>query len=270
MFRGGPVAKIVDAGDPLLVGPTQHISHTSHKPPGRVLVAQGSTKTGSYRTLLNITGNCNEKWAHMHGHQYRAITGIYLDDELESICRTQPNFQAASAFNGLGMLFDAARANHVDFFLYLDADAIVTTPKDVVGLMRSSNPDALLWAEKGWYEHVFWDINNGVFLWNLRHPLSPMLMNDWHARAVQTRCGKNLARAIDSQGSLQRAIRALSTENRRAVHKVHGFNMNGTYVKHIHRGTVGQHQWHHLANNTRMDHRADLLRRIRGGLAWCA
>ena len=97
-----------------------------------------------YRTLLDITGDCNEKWAHMHGHQYRAITGIYLDDELESICRTQPNFQAASAFNGLGMLFDAARANHVDFFLYLDADAIVTTPKDVVGLMRSSNPDALL------------------------------------------------------------------------------------------------------------------------------
>ena len=89
MFRGGPVAKIVDAGDPLLVGPTQHISHTSHKPPGRVLVAQGSTKAGSYRTLLNITGNCNEKWAHMHGHQYRAITGIYLDDELESICHSQ-------------------------------------------------------------------------------------------------------------------------------------------------------------------------------------
>ena len=63
----------------------------AYKPPGRVLSLHKEKHKNRivYRTLLDITGDCNEKWAHMHGHQYRAITGIYLDDELESICHSQ-------------------------------------------------------------------------------------------------------------------------------------------------------------------------------------
>ena len=120
-----------------------------------------------YDMYLNITEPCNRAWAQLHSYRYTAIRSRNIGEELERACGSTASL---SAFNKLQALRE--RTQQPGLVLYLDADAMITSKQDVIGgMIHDGGNGAMIWAETGGNKGLH-DINNGVLLWNLSHPLS--------------------------------------------------------------------------------------------------
>ena len=113
----------------------------------------------SYTPLLDATAATNQAYARKHGYAFRQFVG-----NLSSIPHT-------ANFNRYYLLREEISRGEHDWALWLDADAIVVNHANRLETIIERSPDRLLIACRGTFDGEF-DINNGVFLLNLRHRLS--------------------------------------------------------------------------------------------------
>jgi hypothetical protein len=94
-----------------------------------------------------------------------------------------PTPEERSRFNKIALL-QMAMARRYDMVLLLDADAMIYDfSKDMRTYLPSSDEYMLAAHQVNANDdrHT-WDINNGVTIWNLHHPLTPVVVEDWYER----------------------------------------------------------------------------------------
>ena len=113
--------------------------------------------------MLAVTTQANSAYADVHGYSYRRAVGNF------SIVPNTGNF------NRYYLLRQEILAGTHDWALWMDADAIVIDDGVPLEYFINRKPDKLLLACRGAMNGDY-DINNGIFLLNLRHRLARELI----------------------------------------------------------------------------------------------
>ena len=121
----------------------------------RITVLQSCDE--AYAPMLEVTADTNSAYATAHCYSYQCVVG-----NLSHVPHT-------GNFNRYYLLRDEIESGRHDWAFWLDADAIVIDAQTTLESIIARTPDKMLIACRGSMlgEH---DINNGVFLLNLRHP----------------------------------------------------------------------------------------------------
>jgi hypothetical protein len=160
---------------------SQKIHQIGRRP--RLLIAQ--TVSNFYTPLLVAGQPVNQAYARAYGHDYVVARGIYLVDERRNETQmTAPDSRAA--YNKIALLSYALREGKYDKLLVLDSDAIIRD-FDVDFATYGYDPDILLFAQSVGSGNPtnYWDVNNGVTLWNLRHDSFVSIWFEWYRRSVE-------------------------------------------------------------------------------------
>jgi hypothetical protein len=128
---------------------------TEYKP--RIVILQSCDD--KYAPMLVATTQVNSGYAAKHGYSYRSFVGNLA---------TVPN---TANFNRYYLLREELESGRHDWAFWMDADAIVIDDHVPLENFINRNPDKLLIACRGAMNGDY-DINNGVFLLNLRHELA--------------------------------------------------------------------------------------------------
>jgi hypothetical protein len=200
----------------------------------RVLLAQYSA-FGTYAKLLELTAPLNKAYAKQFHYDYVALQGSTLQLPRDA---WYPPPEERSRFNKIALL-QTAVARGYDRVLLLDADAMVYDfSKDIVTEYLPQKNDYLLAAhrvEESDGRHA-WNINNGVTVWNLRHPNAVEVMDGWEERArlfLQTnpttrsymlRGDQSFLHGVLKRGNLRNVVYSYSQEFQ---------YRNATVVKHF-------------------------------------
>ncbi len=123
--------------------------------------------------MLLATAGSNETYARTHGYAYRSVIGDFA-----------PNSRAAN-FNRYYLLREELDRAHYDWVLWLDADAIIVDHRVRLDSIIDRSPEKLIIACRG-AEQGDHDINNGVFLFNLRHSQAREIV-DYCLRFIEDR-----------------------------------------------------------------------------------
>ena len=213
-----------------------------------------------YDKYMNLTYPCNFIWAKSHTFSFTKLDKRNIGTLEE--CGVLPSL---SAFNKLQALMDRVRSNQKGLVLYLDADALVTSSENVVqSMLRQSGSGALIWASNGRVQSHKHDINNGVFLWNLSHPLSTPSIKRWYRLSKLHKC--NVGKGIRDQALMHIMLQELiRSGHESAIRKVTGFD-NGPFVMHFMRNKYGSHS--NWMDNNHIRRKEAIESRI-SGLPWC-
>ena len=190
----------------------------------KVLVAQ-TVEPGPFKALLDASLPVNQAYAQERGYDYVSLTGVAYG-----------GLNRMATFNKIFLLDMVERMGQYDVVFYLDADAMVVNPG--LRVEEVAPPWALLTASRGRKDRR-WDVNAGVFLWNLRHPRSHELLGKWKDAAVA-----GIQRgAADDQKLLQRLLRNLSRAEQQLMLRTYMgaeynyINYDGPNVRHFLRMT---------------------------------
>ena len=222
---------------------TRSNDHTLQNKP-RIVIVQSCDET--YAPLLAITANVNEKYAARHGYTYQSVAG-----NLAAVANT-------SNFNRYYLLRQEIEAGTHDWALWMDADAIVIDDNVLLEHFINHSSSKLLIACRGTMDGDH-DINNGVFLLNLRHQL---------ARDIVEFCIRACERIDPGNTSFhsdQRHMHKWLFDKRDASGRIHFIkcytgeeynclNYDGPFIRHVLRefGDYEQrvHELQRLARNT--------------------
>lgn len=191
--------------------------------PYRISILQSSDE--HYERLLLATAGVNRAYAQAHGYAYRCTIGTFTANS------------HTGNFNRYYMLRNDLDAAQNDWALWLDADAIVVDHRVRLESIIDRTPEKLIIACRG-SERGDYDINNGVFLLNLRHSQARELV-DCLIRHVEglpagTRCFN------DDQHVMHDWLRGKSDCGARVpmVRCYRGaeynlFNYDGPFIRHV-------------------------------------
>jgi hypothetical protein len=142
----------------------------------KMLIAQYSA-FGTYAQLLERTSPLNKAYARMWHHDYVVLQGAAISIPRDA---WYPPPEERSRFNKIALL-QMAMAREYDMLLLLDADAMIYDfSKDLRNYLPQEGGQMLAAHRvKASDDRHTWDINNGVTLWNLKHPLTPLVVDDW-------------------------------------------------------------------------------------------
>jgi len=87
-----------------------------------------------------------------------------------------------SCFNRLYILGELIAEGHRGWVIYLDADAYIVDLDFPIADYLDSNSDYAGVLVPSGATPAYWDINNGVMLLNLGHPVSGLIVKDWVRR----------------------------------------------------------------------------------------
>ena len=202
----------------------------------KLLIAQYSA-FGSYAKLLELTAPINKAYARLWHADYVVLQGASISIYPRDSWCTPP--QERSRFNKISLLQLAlARRKEYDLLLLLDADAMIY---DFSKDLRSYLPvdsDVMLVAHRvnaNEGPHS-WDINNGVTLWNLQHPMTSVVVDDWYHRTLYELNRNPTTRRYMLTGDQSVLQAVLREENRKdyVYTYVNEFQYrNGTVIKHF-------------------------------------
>lgn len=144
-----------------------------------------------YERMLDITSVPNRAYCLMNDIDYRSFVGIK---------RGYYNWQAT--YNRTPMLDELAREGFTGWVLFVDADAYVRDLDfDLRAYISSLESDTILVAAPG-SNRAAWDINAGVFLLNLGHPLGRELVNEWRQREGIHTPDRHMREVVEPWGRL--------------------------------------------------------------------
>ena len=191
----------------------------------KVLIAQYTGLDTAYLELTNITQRANKAYAKKWNHDYLLMMGTAFNSNQVGI----------SAYNKLPVLRKAIDARIYDVLLILDSDAVVVDmDQDVLDLMPQSMLLSACRNHESDNRHT-WNINNGVTIWNLRHPRMEEVYTEWYRRLVVRIGKKNLIPS--DQAELHDILKEYSEEERKtivnAIYTYHFRFHEGSFVKHI-------------------------------------
>lgn len=211
----------------------------------RLLIAQ-FVSYGNYTKLFEMTGPINKLYAKKWNVDYVSVQGTTLTIDQDGGCEPPPQ---RAMFDKLKLLQMALhKRGSYDQLLLLDADAMIYDFD--VDITTLAEDDDLLVAQRGAEKssrtHT-WNINNGIVLWNLHHPLVQAVSDEWDALS------RSAVEEGDAHGDQHYLQAALREGNRQQF--VRGLNQEfryrrGTVVKHFTRRHANN-EW----NNTRVDER---------------
>ena len=187
-------------------------------PKRRMLIAQYSGYGGDYTKLLNLTMPINQAYAEKWKQDFFLLQGTTLTFPKDESCEPPSE---RSRHNKIYLLLMALRKRKdYDVLLTLDADAMVYNfSSDISALVE--NNDMLAAHGAGVTEsNRTWNINNGICLWNLRHPKTSRVAVDWFK---STKKAMSMAREKEHgdqhflqmtlrKSNRQSFVRALATE----------------------------------------------------------
>lgn len=143
----------------------------------RLLIAQYSA-FGKYARLLELTAPINKMYARRWKHDFVILQGTLMTIPEDRNC---PPPEERSRFNKIALLQMALnQTQRYDQLLILDADAMIYDfAYDLTGLLIATN--SMLIAQRVHENDPpgTWNINNGVMLWNLHHPLTASVAEKW-------------------------------------------------------------------------------------------
>jgi hypothetical protein len=124
----------------------------------------------NYKPMLDITSKTVIEYCRRHGHSYESYVGIK---------RGLHPWQAS--FNRLFMLKDLMDAGHRGWVVHMDADAFIyDLGFDLNAYLADKGDRAGVLTPIGGGRD--WEINNGVMLINLGHPIGRWVVEAWHKR----------------------------------------------------------------------------------------
>jgi hypothetical protein len=205
----------------------------------KVLIAQYSG-FGEYAKFLNLISPIHQRYSQDKGYDYLIVQGTLLDfPGVQQDCNPSPR----ATFNKIPLLELAIAGDEYEYALILDTDAmIVNVEIDMPSLLKDDN---LLAAQRVWkYDwQNTWDINAGVTLWNLRHPLASTVVQRWKhlslygsASDTPNHHQEDILKKNDDQSFLQTALMEYPWWKRPVVSLMDEFNYyQGTVIKHFKR-----------------------------------
>jgi hypothetical protein len=211
----------------------------------RLLVAQYSSY-GKYGKLLELTSPVNKAYAKRWSHDFVIVQGSTLIVKEDGDCEPPPQ---RAMYDKLELLRMALRQkDKYDQLLLLDADAIIyDLGFDITELAEQ---DDLLVAhrvsQKNPDPHT-WNVNNGIVLWNLEHPETTHVADEWEKL---TRTAVSGGKAHGDQHYLQSVLKLQNRHEHVKGLAIEFFYGQGTIAKHFIR-THATNEW----ENNRIDDR---------------
>ena len=194
-----------------------------------------------YKPMLDLVEPVNRDYCTRMGYGYKRYDGIRLP--------TKAPHPSYAACNRIYLLQDELLYNNYDWVLWMDADALVVDPtqpvdefldnsRAVIACRGASN------AEDNWY-----DLNNGVCFYNLKHPKTAELVGLWQSyaeAAVKNIEEKGLSDQvswdiknpvrISDQHLLHKAIRTIGDHKLCKIYvgkEYDLFNYSGRFIKQV-------------------------------------
>lgn len=204
-----------------------------------VLVAQYTDSlVEKHGSLMEISHGPNLHYAERHGYDYGLLRGValYPIRPLEWILGTTPSASRA-AYNKIQVVLNAQKGQMYDFLFLLDADAVVYNQSrsvmEVVGnvqaALKTTHSQPILIAHQNGDNDDPWNINNGVTVWNLRHPQLTHLLRAWYWRCVR----RILWGLVDKdQKPLQRILQQHPEWVASPPDQSFALGRHGTFVRH--------------------------------------
>jgi hypothetical protein len=177
-----------------------------------------------YAPFLDITGPVNATYAALHGYAYRQFVGFKSSG-------------AGANFNRYHLIGDEIERGEYEWALWLDADALVVDLNTRLEPIVERTPEKLFIACRGTLLGD-WDINNGVFLIQLRHPLARSFIDH------MLLAGEQLGRCAEGFHSDQRVMHDWLKSHRDTAGRIpivqryaddesDLFNYDGPFIKHV-------------------------------------
>ena len=137
---------------------------------GKDVIVLQTADADRYAPMLAITAPNVREYCRRHGLGYESFVGV------------KRGFHAWQAtFNRIPMLVELIERGFAGWALYLDADAwIQDLDFDLAAYLADKSDRAAIFAETG-VTDAAWDVNAGVALINLGHPLGRELVGQWAA-----------------------------------------------------------------------------------------
>jgi hypothetical protein len=125
----------------------------------------------NYKPMLDITSKTVIEFCRRHGYSYESYVGVK---------RGFHPWQAS--FNRLFMLKEFLDRRYTGWVVHMDADAFIhDLDFDLDAYLEGKGNVAGILTPMGDGVRP-WDINNGVGLFNLGHPIGRRVVEEWHAR----------------------------------------------------------------------------------------
>jgi len=214
----------------------------------KLLIAHYSGVGDAYEELLRVASVTSHAYAKKYNADFLQMQGVGLGGFTP----------AHSCYNKIEILRRVLSLKEkYDIILILDSDAIIfNLDLDFRDLIP---PNMMLVAQRANVSDApeTYIINNGVTLWNLKHPMTDTVVTEWHRRSVSAIRQKNVIRGfyqVSDQDPLQALLKEYSSEERKEMllSVTHQFAFHSaTVVKHLIRDKM--HDWTGNQNKVRLD-----------------
>lgn len=199
----------------------------------RVLVLQ--TCDGiKYKDIADLSESVNRKYANRHGYDYKRFDGIK---------RGRVPWHAT--FNRIYLIDEEIERGYYDWVIYIDVDAIVVDHSKSIEDFFDNKYGLIACRGASDDPEIFWDINAGVLIYNLRNLHTKQIISRWKAEYEKFSI-ENLSADGDAvfegggnrvcdQGLLSSIIRSMGP----GIVKVYrgdehnAFNYDGPFIKQI-------------------------------------
>jgi hypothetical protein len=207
-------------------------------PKHKLLIAQYSG-FGSYSKLLELVVPVNRAYAKKWGHDVLIVQGTTLQLPGVLVNKECPS-ETRATFDKIAILQKALQRKDIyDQVLILDTDtSIVDFDTDITTLVpmdKDHMDQSFMLAAHRVHKYdirTTWDVNAGITLWNLHHPDTQTVANNWLA-SVESNPAQVLL-TNDDQFFLQKTL--LDQANRKVWSLAEEFNYyEATVVKHFKR-----------------------------------
>lgn len=179
----------------------------------------------SYLPLLSQTAPVNQAYARRHAYAYLSFVG-----------NSSPIPHTAN-FNRYYLMRELQRRTSISWCFWMDADSLVIDSDIALEPIIQADSQKMLIACSG-EEAGYWDINNGVFFLNLRHPRTSALLEH-----VITKC-EFLQREDRSFYCDQQVMQAwlaarvrqgesINCWKRYSGDQADFFNYDGAFIRHV-------------------------------------
>jgi len=224
--------------------PDTRISFTNYR---MKLVVLQSCDGEVYKQMTDATEKHHRKYCEKWGYGYKRWDGVKLPAKVH-----HPSFAAC---NRIYLLQEELESGENDWALWLDADSVVV---DVNKPLEQFLDDSycIVACKGGDRPDNWWDINNGVCFFNLRHPMLGILLDLWqesveeHLRHLEKENlmdkvnweVSNTRWRISDQQHLHLSIKHIGNKQLCKIYEgeEHNcFNYDGPFIKQLIRGFGG-------------------------------
>lgn len=195
------------------------------------------TAEANYRPLLELTSQTVREYCTRHQCSYESYFGII---------RGYYPWQAT--YNRIPMLQRMLDSGYDGWVCYLDADALISDLDFDLRAYLADKQDYALIAAPGKDDGPWWDVNAGVFLLNLAHPMGKLIVRRWSAQFASLsdedlKAGVEWHQIANDQGMLHMLLQGI--ENARAHVLVTGERpwllngLEGRFIRQVMRSRGG-------------------------------